>query len=134
MGASAERYAWPEGKLLVWTGTSKPYTASYVESVGVQTVRGWANIGPAFGGLYADVLTGWRVDVTIGAAYTFDKTLQKMFESATAVHLHVYHSSINGSAGIKCWSGRVHDWQAQGQEGGLYTLSLTYHANAWSAY
>jgi len=134
MGTSAEQYAWPEGTLLVWTGTSNPHTASYVDSVAMQVMRGWINIGPSFGGLYTDVLTGWRVDVTIGAAYTYDKTLQRMFESATAMHLHFYHSSVNGSAGVKCWSGRVSNWTVNGQEGGVYTVGLTYQANAWSAY
>lgn len=134
MGASAEQYSWPEGQLLVWTGTSNPYTASYVENVSLSVTRGWLSIGPSFSGVYTDVLTGWRADVSVGAAYAYDKTLQKMFESATALHMHFYHSGINGTAGVRTWSGRVDNWTLAGQEGGLMTMSLAYHANAWSAY
>ncbi len=123
--ASAEQYSWPEGRLMVWTGTSNPYTATYVEDTTVNVVRGYANIGPTFGGTYADLLTGWRADVSVGAAFTFDKTLLKVFQSATAVHMEVYHSGINGSAGFKLWSGRVDSFSVAGQEGGLYTLAVT---------
>lgn len=134
MGISAEQYAWPEGSLLVWTGSAAPYTASYVSKIGIRGVRGWANFGPTFGGQYADVLTGQRVDVTIDAAYTYDTTLQRIFESATAVHMHVWHNSVNGSAGMLMWSGRVTEWGVAGQEGGLYAITLAYYANTWSAY
>lgn len=134
MGISAEQYSWPEGRLLLWTGASQPYTATYVDNVSVRTTRGWLNAGPTFGGSYTDVLTGRRADVTVGAAYTYDKVMQRMFESATAIHLEIYHSSVNGTAGVKLWSGRVDEWSVVGQEGGLYTISLAYHANVWSAY
>lgn len=119
---------------MVWTGTSNPYTATYVEDTTVNLTRGYANIGPTFGGVYADVLTGWRADVSVGAAFTFDETLLRMFQSATALHMEVYHSGINGSAGVKLWSGRVDSWSVAGQEGGLLTYTIAYHANVFSAY
>jgi hypothetical protein len=134
MPVSAEAYGWPEGHILVWTGTSNPVTAVLAQQANVQRIRGWANIGPTFDGSYSDVQTGTYANVVIGRAYIYGDDLQGMFESATAVHMEHYHSSINGSAGVKLWSGRIDQFNMQGQAGGVYTIQLTYHANNWSAY
>lgn len=132
--AITETFAWPEGHVLVWTGTSNPVTAWLAANSNCQLVRGWANIGPTFDGSYTDVLTGQRANVTIGQAFMYGNVLREMFESATAVHMEHYHSSINGSAGIKLWSGRIDQVNTQGQQGGVYTVQMVYHANSWSAY
>ena len=130
----AERYAWPEGQLLVWTGTSNPVTAAFVENVNATHTRGWYNLGPSIGGTYTDHLTGQRADVSIGVGYTYDTTLLKMAQSATAVHIQLDHSGVNGSAGWKYYSGRITIDGINGIAGGLVTFSLQYYANSWSAY
>jgi len=129
-----ERYAWPEGQLLVWTGTSNPVTAAYVENVRGSHAWGWYNIGPSIGGTYTDHLTGQRADVSVGVAYTYDTTLVKMAQSATAVHIQLNHSGVNGSAGWKYYSGRLVAQTVEAYEGGLYSLTLQYYANNWTAY
>ena len=134
MGATAEAYAWPEGQLRIWTGTASAVLVSYVSDTRAQFVRGWDNRGPSLGGTYTDHLTGQRADVSIGAAFTFDTTLTKMAEAATAVHMELLHSGINGTAGFKLWSGRFDSVAIQGTEGGVYNYALFYHTTAWTAY
>lgn len=134
MAQSAEVYSHREGALLVWTGTSNPYTAAYVQNVREQRVRGWQNIGPTIGGTYTDHLTGQIATLSTQAGWTHDRTLEKIYESATAVHFHIYQSGVNGTAGIYYYSGRIDSVSINGGDGGLLGLALTYHANAWSAY
>ena len=134
MGTSAEQYSWAEGELLIWTGTAAAHTVN-LASQGMATMRrGWSNIGPMFDGSYVDVETGQRADLNIAAAYSFNTTLLQIEASATAVHLELRYSGVNGSAGIKFYSGYIDSLAVNGQEGGLVTANITYHANIWSAY
>lgn len=130
----AEAFAWPEGAIYLWTGTA---TASalvgYCQSVQGALARGWDN-RPRMDGSYVDHLTGQRADVLIGAAYQRDSTLAAVFDSATAVHLKLLHSSVNGTAGYTLWSGRLDNLTLVGNERTPYVYSLAYHANKWSAF
>jgi hypothetical protein len=85
-------------------------------------------------GVYTDHLTGLRADVSIGAGYTFDKTVISMAEAATAVHMEFRQTTVNGSAGWKFFSGRIDTFAAQGSDGGKFTFTMNYHSNLWSAY
>jgi hypothetical protein len=96
-------------------------------------VRGWDNRA-RLDGSYSDALTGKRADLTIRAMYTYDSTLLRINESATAVHLHLKHSGALGSAGLYLYSGRIDRIDLQGSEGNPYVFGITYHANRWSAY
>ncbi len=78
--------------------------------------------------------TGQRADVTIGGMVTQDFTIQKRFESATAVHLKIMQSSVNGTAGYILYSGRIDGIQWAAGEGGVFQGTLTYHANDWTAF
>lgn len=134
MGVTAESYAWPEGTLLVWTGTSSPFTAGYVSDSTLQLVYGWQNVGPSIGGTYTDHLTGQYATLSFAGSYSYDPTLERIHQSATAVHFELLHNGVNGSAGYKLFSGRIDSLSIRGQEGGLFSFSLACHANAWSAY
>lgn len=134
MATSAEQFSWAEGELLVWTGTAAAHTVTFASEGRANMVYGWSNIGPMFDGSYVDVKTGQRADVSVAAAYTYDTTIQKIAASATAVHLKINYSGINGSAGFVYHSGRIDSLSTDGIEGGLVNMRLAYHANVWSAY
>jgi hypothetical protein len=131
----AEAYSWPEGSIAFWTGSA---TASavvgYAQNSDLALARGWEN-RRTLSGNYYDLATGQRVDLNVGAVYTSDATLARMFDSATAVHVRVTHyNPVNGTAGFLLYSGRIDALRFAGTEGTPYTYQLTYHANQWSAY
>ena len=129
-----EAYAWPEGSVSIYTGAgATSAVVAYAQNSNLALTRGWMN-QVTLGGAYSDHLTGQRADVSLGAVYTFDKTLQKLHESATAVHMKLMHSSINGSAGFILYSGRIDSFQYAGTEENPYTYTLAAHFNAWSAF
>lgn len=134
MGESAENYSFREGVLTVSTGTSNPYTAAYVRNVRAQVVYGWLDVGPTMGGQYSYHLTGKIATLSMEIGFTPDRTLRKIFESATAVHINVSHNSVGGSAGYLFYSGRLDTVNLPEQEGATIPYSLTYHAHEWSAY
>jgi len=106
---------------------------AYAQQTQVSITWGWLNHG-TLGTAYYDHLTGKRADVSIGAVYTFDKTIKRMAESATAIHLKLMHSGLNGSAGYFLYSGRIDSLEYAGTEESPYTYSLRAHFNQWSAF
>lgn len=134
MPMSAEVYAWPEGELLVWTGSASPVAVARVNNARHREQMGWLNSGPTVGGVYTDHLTGMRADVNIDAGFTYDMTLPRIMEAATAVHMEFRYAGVNGSAGYKFWSGRIDAHEVYGGQNSLINFTLAYHANIWSAY
>ena len=134
MPTSAEVYAWPEGELLLWTGSATSVAVARVKQSRHQVMWGWQNNGPSLAGTYTDHLTGQRADVMLAGGYTYDAELIRVAEAATAVHMEFRHDGVNGSAGWKFWSGRVGAFSVQGGEGQPFTFSFNYHCNQWSAY
>ena len=134
MATTAEVFAWPEGEVLLWTGSATPYAVGYANGVAVQVTEGWRNRGPSLGGTYNDFLTGRIAYVNVRAGYTYDADLIGIMQAGTAVHCEVRHSGINGTAGVVLHSGRLSNLTINGQAGGLFTYSLNYYANHWSAY
>ena len=130
----AETYAWPEGKIYLWTGTAGSAIVAFAENVQATFTRGWDNY-QTLTGTYGDRLTGRRVDLSIGALHHPDNSaLRILFNAETAVHMHLYESSNQGSAGHYLWSGRIDTLSKAGQANGLFSVSLTYHCNVESAY
>ncbi len=129
-----EAYSWPEGSLSLFTGgTAVSALISYAENSTVNLVWGWDN-KPTLSGVYRDVLTGKRIDVTIGALYTV-KTIQRIADSATAVHMKFMHSSIvNSTAGLWGFSGRIDRLSYAGNDGEVYKYTMALHFNQWSAF
>lgn len=131
----AETFAWPEGDVIMWTGTASAVVVGYTQQTNAQFTQGWANVGPTIGGSYSDHLTGKRVNVSMTLLYYPGSVAQAMFEAATAVHMHLRHNNgVGGSAGHYLYSGRIDTMTPAGGERNMYTLALTYHANVWSAY
>jgi len=131
-----EVYAWPEGTIYLYTGTATASAlVAYAQNLRASIGRGWDNYR-TLTGLYQDALTGLRADVQIGTFYTTDNvTLTRMFESATAVHMHLKHGSTTiGTAGVFLYSGRLDNIEIAGSDGELFRYAVNYHANAWSAY
>lgn len=130
-----EAFSWPEGSLSLSTGV--PFATSaliaYCENTNLTEKWGWNNI-PAASGNYSDTLTGQRADVTFGAVFTFDKTALRMAQAATAVHMKLNHNTINGSAGVYLYSGRIDSLTLQGQAAGVYHYTMQAHFNVWTAY
>jgi hypothetical protein len=130
-----EAYVWPEGTVYLWTGTATASAiAAYAQNTQANMVHGWIN-RPALGGTYHNVLTGLRADVSVGMLYTYDATILKMFHpSATAVHIKLLHSGVNGTAGHFFYSGVIDSISIAGTEQNPYQYTLAYHANIWSAF
>jgi len=134
MGVTAETYAWPEGELLIWTGSAASVGVGRMNNSTHQIVHGWLNAGPSLSGVYTDHLTGKRANVSIAAGFTYDTELIRIMQAATAVHIEARYSSVNGSAGWKFYSGRIDSQTVQGGAAGLFNFTMTYHSNDWSAY
>ena len=134
MGTTAETYSWPEGQLRIWTGAAGAETFAYVFNANVQVTYGWLNRGPTLGGSYTDHLTGQVAYANMQAAYTYDIKPFKIAASGTAVHMELYQSGVNGSAGLLLYSGRIDGLNLFGQEGGTYRFGMNCHFNNWSAY
>lgn len=134
MATSAENYAWPEGELLLWTGSASTITVARVQQSRHQVLWGWMNAGPSMSGVYTTHLTGKRADVSLSVGYTYDAELVRVAQAATATHLEFRYSSINGSAGWKFHSGQIAAFTVQGGEGQPFIFSLNYFSNEWSAY
>lgn len=130
-----EAYSWIEGQM--WLSTGVPFVTSALIALAEQSNAtmqfGWVNQVAASGN-YTDFTTGQRGNVSWGVVHTFDKTLIKLAEAKTAVHLKMHHNTINGSAGVYLWSGRIDSYSIVGQNAGVYRLTMQAHFNSWSAY
>lgn len=132
----AEGFAWPEGSISLWTGSHLPSTSAliaYAQDINASFMRGWDN-HVTMAGVYYDHQTGQVANVNIGAIYTYGMKLIGLIESATAVHMKLSHSSVNGMAGYYLYSGRVDNNSIAGSEGQVMTVRMAYHANVWSAF
>lgn len=132
----SEAYSWPEGSVSFWSGNAAPIASAllaYAENLNFSPARGYDNRAAA-GGLYRDHITGRYATLNIGAMYTKDNTIVKMFESETAIHCKLMHSSVNGTAGWILYSGRIDSLPLAGSEGQVFKYTVNYHANAWSAF
>lgn len=129
-----EAYAWPEGNIALFTGNlAASAVVGYCKNVNAAMVRGWVN-RQAMNGSYYDVFTGQRADISFGAVYSYGAAELKMLESATAIHMKFYQSSVNGSAGYMFYSGRFDNLTINGADNGIFEWTISYHANAWSAF
>lgn len=131
---SSEAYSWNEGQIYAWTGSA---TASAVIAFArdMQLSMQWGidNVS-TISGTYHDRVTGQRADLSIGALFTFNATIGRMVQSATAMHMKLLHSSINGSAGFVLWSGRVDALSLVGSDDNVLQYTVQHHANRWSAF
>lgn len=131
-----EVYAWPEASITLYTGSHAPATSAvqaFAKSVNAAMVRGWMN-NQTLGSEYYNVLTGQRADVSIAALYTYGAAAIKMIEAATAVHLKLNHTGVNGSAGFYLYSGVFDSLALNGADNGIFQFTMAYHANSWSAF
>lgn len=129
-----EVYSFPEGTVSLYTGAAATSALmAYCQDTTVTLVWGWDN-RPAAGGNYYDQLTGRRADVTVNLHLTTDEVIQRMTQSATAVHMKFNHSSVGGTGGYWLYSGRIDRLQFQGQQGGVFSYTLAAHFNRWSGF
>lgn len=132
----AEAFSWNEAQIALFTGNAAPVTSAvfaYAESLNGTFADGWEN-RVKLGGRYDNHLTGQRADVTIAAMFTYSMQIQRMVAARTAIHMKLYHSSVNGSAGYILYSGRVDSLALAGGDGQVFKYTLQYHANSWSAF
>lgn len=129
-----EAFSWMEGQ--VWISTGVPFATSayfaYAESTRVTRQIGYVNT-PGAGGVYTNHSTGQKADVNIGAAYAYP-TIDKYFEAQTAVHMKFVQSTINGSAVLYLYSGRIQSLSVIGARGDVFKYELQAYFNNWSAY
>ena len=132
----AERtFTWPEGTVYLWTGSALKSAIAFASETDANLVIGYVN--QQAGSAYHNYATGQRVDVTIGALYTNDGTIDRIFDSRTAVHMKIEQKFLTGltaSAGMLFWSGAIDGVQFRGSDGQSFSYQMRYHANIWSAY
>lgn len=131
-----EAFNWPEGSISLWTGAASPSTSAvvaYAQNMQVQMAYGWLE-HESVDGVYARHLTGQSVDATFGAIYTYDSTLLKMIASATALHMKIAQTNVNGSAGLNLYSGNISGLTLIGDENNPHVCTFSYHGNLWSGY
>lgn len=129
-----ESFAWPEGQIAIYTGNgAASAVVAYAQQSQASRAWGWMNT-ETVGGVYDDHLTGKRMNVSIEAMHTFDGTIAKIAESATAVHMKFIHNNVNGSAGYFLYSGRIDSLEYAGSEGSPYKWTMQAHFNQWSAF
>lgn len=131
----AEAFSWPEGQIAFWTGTATASAVvAYAQNNTLTLNYGWLN-QQMLDGSYQDFTTGRRADLSVGALFTFDQTVMKIAQSATAVHARLlHHNAAEGSAGYLLYSGRLDSVALNGSEQAPYTYQLSFHANSWSAF
>ena len=124
-----------DGTLHVWTGaaTASGSPLAFVQGSRFDPTWGWQS-DPALNGVYRDHLTGQRADITLEMVTTFDQTLARIAQSATAVHFKFTHSSLDGSAGYIAYSGHIDSIHYLGTDGAPYTYRLQAHTHTWSAF
>jgi hypothetical protein len=132
-----EVFIWREGQVSLWTGSATPIAASavlaYAENMQAIMARGYDE-HESIDGVYARHLTGQSVDLSIQALYTTDATIVRMVQSATAMHIHMAQSGVNGSAGFNFYSGVVTTFTLAGDRSNPHIYSLSYRGNLFSAY
>lgn len=131
-----EAFIWKEGSISLWTGAASPSTSAviaYAQNMQVGMNYGWME-HESVDGVYARHQTGQSIDISFGAIYTSDGTIVRMAQSATAVHIGIYQSGVNGSAGVNAYSGHISGLSLAGDETNPHIYTLTYHSNVWSAY
>lgn len=132
-----ESFVWREAQIAIWTGSAAPVAASaviaYAENMQALMSYGWDE-HESIDGVYARHLTGQSVDLSIQALYTYDATIARMVQSATAMHVHLYQSGVNGSAGYQFYSGHVVGFALAGDRSNPHIYTLSYRANCMSAY
>ena len=134
MPASAEAISWREGNIWVWTGSaSASAEVAYAVNMNLTPAIGFAN-RQTMGGKYSNHETGRIVQYQIGLVASQHWTLFKMFSSGAMAHLHFAQSSVNGSAGIYLYSGRINSMPLIGQQGATMQWQMAGYANEWSSY
>jgi hypothetical protein len=129
-----ESYSWTEGSIHIWTGNgATSAVVGLATTVDGNLTYGIVNRQVASGGYY-DYQTGQRADVRLGALWTYDSTIRKLVASATALHMKVMNSSINGSAGYIYYSGRIDSLSFRGAENGLFSYDIAAHFNVFSGF
>lgn len=129
----ADSFSYPEGTLYLWTGQNPSSAIAFVQNTNVTLAHGIIN-QQAVNGNYFNVVTGQRADVYFTVTFTPDMRLFGMFNQSTGVHMQIDHTHAGGSAGIFLYSGAFDNLSINGNEGGMFTMPLSYHANVWSAY
>jgi hypothetical protein len=134
MPATAEPFSWSEGQVWLWTGSATASAqVAFAQNINGGPTWGWER-RPSLSGVYRGHLTGLEFPITVGALYTPHTTIQRMAQSATAVHLKLLHSHNGGSAGYVIHSGNILAMPILGYDNGLYEYSLNYVGNSWSAF
>jgi hypothetical protein len=131
----SETFSFHESMIYLWTGTATASAApDYAKHVQGTFIYGWENF-PTLDGVWHNVLTGQRADISIGTLYTVDNSaLRTLADSQTGIHMHLAHTALGASAGYLLYSGRIDQVLLAGNDNQIYKYNVTYHANEWSAY
>ena len=131
----AEVFAWPEGELHLWTGSS---TASgnpiaYVNNMTVTLTVRWQS-DAAVDGTYRQHSTEKRADFSFGIDYLYGDGLVALFNAQTACHAKFTHKNTLASAGIILYSGRINTLALAGNEAAVFNETLNGFAHLWTGF
>lgn len=136
--ATGEVYAFPEGKLYLYASASGTTSGSGVGFVTESTLTfayGWDETYCP-DGTWARVLTGQRVDMSIGHMLS-DRNTFIIANSTGAINAKfeglITAAAIGKSAYWTLYSGVVDSISVSQSDGNLMSCSLALHAHEWSA-
>lgn len=133
----AEVFAWPEGRLWMYSGNAvAPAAIAYAERVSLSVDLEWHRYRNLSTGAWdqrvTEVLADKRIGVTIGLMWTDNLWLIRA-NSATAWNVAFSAESPVGTAAWMVWSAVITKAQQLGQERGLGRFTMQFRAPDFSA-
>lgn len=130
-----EAFGWPDSVVYASTGVAFATSAiiGLAEQTTVNRQYAWVNT-VASNGRYYNHITGQRADVNIGQIYSYDKTLEKIAELQTALHMKLVYTGANGTAGIFLYSGQIQSLNIVGAPGQLFKATFAAFFNNWQTF
>lgn len=135
--ATGEVYTFAEGKLFLYASASGATTGSgigFAENARLRLTYGWHNYR-TLDGVYHDLLTGQRADLSIGTLYA-DRVLFALVNASAAVNARFEGSqpSLGRSALFVLYSGAVDNFEIEQANAQNWRAAYGMHANTWSAF
>jgi len=136
--ATGEVFAFSEGKLYLYasaSGTTSGSGIGFAEGAQLTLSYGWLNYRD-LSGLYHDLITGQRADLSIDHLYA-DRVLMTLANGTAAVNAKfeglVTGAGLGKSAQHLLYSGVIDQVTLTQTENDLFRGRIAMHANTWSA-
>lgn len=124
-----------DAQLHIYTGgqTASGSALGFVDSTQIFPSWQWQT-DASLSGTYRDHLVGIHCRFSMQAIYTTDQRIERLAQSATALHFKLIQNNIHGSAGYFMYTAHIDNLALQGGNGNVWRYTLNAHANLWSAF